>query len=164
MQHLAERGALGKAIGNNTVSGAVRLTRLFRPGRISANPAARHRHGLGVAMISVRERHPRAPSPALDEIVDRMRRTRAANLPFPVPLLAIYSREKDPMVPARHGQALAELAPSAHVVWLDHASRFAHVDRPEAVTTELIDFLTAPGGQWASPQDRHSPVELTDWM
>lgn len=72
-----------------------------------------------------------------------------------VPLLAIYSREKHPMVPATHGQALAELAPSAHMVWLNHASHFAHVDRPEAVTTELIDFLTAP---------RHSPVELTDWM
>jgi pimeloyl-ACP methyl ester carboxylesterase len=108
-------------------------------------------------MISMRERHPRARSPALDEIVDRMRRTRAANLPFPVPLLAIYSREKDPMVPARHGQALAELAPSAHVVWLDHASHFAHVDRPEAVTTELIDFPPQMGNE------RHRRIGIRRW-
>ncbi|MGI5200361.1 alpha/beta fold hydrolase [Spirillospora sp. CA-108201] len=81
---------------------------------------------------------------ALADTVQRLRRRRAAGLGFPVPLLAVYSKENDPMVPPRMGRALAELVPSARVVWLERASHFVHVDQPEAVSSLLLDFLTTP--------------------
>lgn len=102
------------------------------------------RDGAGVF---VRYLHDGLDPASLADTVKRLRLRREANLPFPMPLLAIYTREKDPMVPPRMGQALAELVPSAHMAWLDRASHFTHVDQPEAVTAQLIEFLTAPNGQ-----------------
>ena len=58
---------------------------------------------------------------------------------FPVPLRLVYAR-RDPMVPPRFGQILAERTGSS-LVWLDEASHFAHVDAVERFLPPVLDFL-----------------------
>jgi pimeloyl-ACP methyl ester carboxylesterase len=60
---------------------------------------------------------------------------------FPVPLLHIYAR-RDPMVPPRFGQILAERTGSS-IVWLEQASHFAHVDAVERFLPPVLAFLGA---------------------
>jgi pimeloyl-ACP methyl ester carboxylesterase len=60
--------------------------------------------------------------------------------PFPVPLLLLFAR-RDPMVPPGVGRRLAALVPAARLEWLDEASHFAHVDRPELVAEHVLRFL-----------------------
>jgi pimeloyl-ACP methyl ester carboxylesterase len=59
---------------------------------------------------------------------------------FPVPLLLVYA-ERDPMVPPRIGQKLAELVPDARLVWLERASHFAHVDAVDRFLPPVLEFL-----------------------
>jgi pimeloyl-ACP methyl ester carboxylesterase len=64
----------------------------------------------------------------------------AEGLSFPIPLLLIYARQ-DPMVPPSVGDALHRLIPSATMVRLNDTSHFAHVDSPDRLVPEIIDFL-----------------------
>ena len=64
---------------------------------------------------------------------------------FPVPLQLLYAR-RDPMVPPSVGPRLHALVPGASFVWLEEASHFAHVDRPDAVLDAITPFLEAPEG------------------
>jgi len=68
-------------------------------------------------------------------------RTLEATRPFPVPLLLLYTREDDPMVPPEVGRRLAQTIPDAKMVWLDRASHFPHVDAPAATLAAIGDFL-----------------------
>jgi pimeloyl-ACP methyl ester carboxylesterase len=61
--------------------------------------------------------------------------------PFPVPLLLVYA-EKDPMVPPRFGELLAERIPDARLVRIADASHFAHVDAVERFLPVVQDFLS----------------------
>lgn len=63
-----------------------------------------------------------------------------ARTPFPVPLLLVYARE-DPMVRPGNGARLAKLIDDATLVWLDESSHFPHVDSPERLVKELLEFL-----------------------
>jgi pimeloyl-ACP methyl ester carboxylesterase len=56
-----------------------------------------------------------------------------------VPLLHLYAK-RDPMVPPRFGEILAERT-GAPIVWLDEASHFAHVDAVERFLPPVLDFL-----------------------
>lgn len=60
---------------------------------------------------------------------------------FPIPLQLIYAT-RDPMVPPQMGTKLAKLVPSAEMVWLERCSHFAHVDRPETIARQIVEFLT----------------------
>jgi pimeloyl-ACP methyl ester carboxylesterase len=71
-----------------------------------------------------------------------LRRRRDRGERFPVPLLLLYS-ERDPMVPAKIGDAMAAAVPDARLVRLPEASHFAHVDAAERVAPILLDFLAA---------------------
>ncbi len=62
---------------------------------------------------------------------------------FPMPLQLIYARN-DPMVPGWVGRALAERLPAAELVYLEHASHFAHVDNPDLFLPPVRRFLGAP--------------------
>jgi len=64
---------------------------------------------------------------------------RARGEAFPVPLLHLYAK-RDPMVPPRFGEILAERT-GAPIVWLDEASHFAHVDAVERFLPPVLDFL-----------------------
>ncbi|CAN5688742.1 alpha/beta fold hydrolase [soil metagenome] len=68
-------------------------------------------------------------------------RTLERTRPFPVPLLLLYSRENDPMVPPSVGEKLAAILPDAKMVWLDRASHFPHVDAAERTLAILREFL-----------------------
>jgi pimeloyl-ACP methyl ester carboxylesterase len=68
-------------------------------------------------------------------------RTLATTRPFPVPLMLLYTKEADPMVPPEVGRRLAALLPEARMVWLERASHFPHVDAPAATLAALEDFL-----------------------
>lgn len=68
-------------------------------------------------------------------------RTLATVRPFPVPLMLLYTKEKDPMVPPEIGEKLAALLPEAKMVWLERASHFPHVDAPRATLDALGEFL-----------------------
>lgn len=65
---------------------------------------------------------------------------RARGEPFPVPLLLVYA-ERDPMVPPRFGDLLAERIPDARLVRLADASHFAHVDAVEHFVPPVLSFL-----------------------
>ncbi len=67
--------------------------------------------------------------------------TLATTRPFPVPLMLLYTREKDPMVPPSVGERLEKLVPDAKMTWLNGASHFPHVDAPEATLAALREFL-----------------------
>ena len=66
---------------------------------------------------------------------------RARGQAFPVPLLHVYAR-RDPMVPPRFGDVLAERT-GAPLVWLEQASHFAHVDAVERFLPPVLEFLAA---------------------
>ncbi|HTJ41218.1 MAG TPA: alpha/beta hydrolase [Kofleriaceae bacterium] len=59
--------------------------------------------------------------------------------PFPIPLLLLYA-ERDPMVPARFGDVMAERT-GARLVRLREASHFAHVDNPRVFLDAALPFL-----------------------
>jgi pimeloyl-ACP methyl ester carboxylesterase len=65
---------------------------------------------------------------------------RASKHPFPTPLLLLYA-ERDPMVPAHIGDALAKLVPDARFERLREASHFAHVDAVERFLPPVLAFL-----------------------
>ena len=48
------------------------------------------------------------------------------------------------MVPPRIGAQLAQLIPSAELVWLEDSSHFAHVDSPERFLDVVLPFLSSP--------------------
>ncbi|WKG10557.1 alpha/beta hydrolase [Nocardia sp. PE-7] len=60
---------------------------------------------------------------------------------FPVPLLAVYGTEPDPIVSPRVADTLAARLPSARMVRVDRTSHFVQVDRPDAVIDTLVEFL-----------------------
>ncbi|MGW6123620.1 alpha/beta fold hydrolase [Nocardia sp. NPDC055165] len=60
---------------------------------------------------------------------------------FPVPLLAVYGTEPDPIVSPRVADTLATHLPSARMVRVDRTSHFVQVDRPDAVVDTLVEFL-----------------------
>jgi pimeloyl-ACP methyl ester carboxylesterase len=64
---------------------------------------------------------------------------RARSEPFPVPLLHVYAR-RDPMVPPRFGELLAEQT-GAKLVWVDEASHFMHVDAIDRFLSAVDEFL-----------------------
>ncbi len=66
------------------------------------------------------------------------RRDRAES--FPVPLQLLYARQ-DPMVPPSVGERLAQLVPSAEMVWVEDTSHFMHVDTPQAFLDAALPFL-----------------------
>ncbi len=72
-------------------------------------------------------------------------RTLETTRPFPVPLLLLYSRENDPMVPPDVGRRLAQAIPDAKMVWLERASHFPHVDSPAATLAAIGEFLGLSG-------------------
>ncbi len=71
-----------------------------------------------------------------------LRQRKAAGTPFPVPLLLLYA-ERDPLVPPRFGEVLADLIPDARLAWMKQASHFAHVDAPERFLPPALEFLSA---------------------
>lgn len=78
----------------------------------------------------------------LGDFVRALEARRAAQQPFPIPLLLLYARQ-DPMVPPSMGTRLSALVPSAPLVWLDDTSHFAHVDTPEKVLAAVVPFFSA---------------------
>ncbi|MFD3429395.1 alpha/beta fold hydrolase [Nocardia fluminea] len=62
---------------------------------------------------------------------------------FPVPLLAVYGTEPDPIVSPRVADTLAARLPSAQLVRIDRTSHFVQVDRPGAVIDTIAEFLNA---------------------
>lgn len=66
---------------------------------------------------------------------------RAQGDAFPIPLLHLYAR-RDPMVPPRFGEVLAERT-GAPLRWLDDASHFMHVDATERFLPPVLEFLAA---------------------
>ena len=67
-------------------------------------------------------------------IVARLRKA-----PPDLPILLLWARE-DPMVPPAFGHAYHRDLPGSKIVWFDDASHFMHVDVPEKVVRELVDF------------------------
>lgn len=63
-----------------------------------------------------------------------------AGTAFPVPLLLLYAR-KDPMVRPENGARLIKLIDDAKLVWLEESSHFPHVDSPERLLKEVLEFL-----------------------
>lgn len=57
-----------------------------------------------------------------------------------VPLGLVYAT-RDPVVPPSIGERLAALVPDARLVWLEHASHFAHVDAPAAFVAAALPML-----------------------
>jgi pimeloyl-ACP methyl ester carboxylesterase len=80
-----------------------------------------------------------APRP-MGALLGALERRKSDGQPFPVPLLLIYAR-RDPMVSPRVGVRLAELIPSAELVWLEDSSHFAQVDSPEELLELALPFL-----------------------
>lgn len=80
-----------------------------------------------------------APS-AMAAFVRELEARRAAGRGFPIPLLLVYAR-RDPMVPPRVGERLAELLPDSKIVWLEQSSHFSHVDTPERIVELARDFF-----------------------
>lgn len=80
-----------------------------------------------------------APGP-MRALARSLEQRRDAGCDFPVPLLLVYARQ-DPMVPARHGERMAERVPDAGYRWLDHASHFAHIDAVDAYLDAVRPFL-----------------------
>lgn len=70
-----------------------------------------------------------------------------AGCELPVPLQFVYAR-RDPMVPARDGRRVAAALHDAPIVWLDHASHFAHIDAVDAYLAAVLPFLQ--GGRRAA--------------
>lgn len=68
-----------------------------------------------------------------------LRERKAEGLPFPVPLLHLYAR-RDPMVPPRFGEILADLT-SSPIVWIDEGSHFMHVDAVDRFLPPVLEFL-----------------------
>jgi pimeloyl-ACP methyl ester carboxylesterase len=68
---------------------------------------------------------------------------KAKGEPFPIPLLHLYAR-RDPMVPSRFGEVLAERT-GAPLQWVDEASHFMHVDATERFLPPVLAFLAAEG-------------------
>jgi 3-oxoadipate enol-lactonase len=56
------------------------------------------------------------------------------------PTLVIAGAE-DPATPPEHGELIASLVPGARLEVLEHAAHLANVERPEAFTRLLLDFL-----------------------
>jgi pimeloyl-ACP methyl ester carboxylesterase len=69
------------------------------------------------------------------ELLARKQRGQA----FRVPLLHLYAR-RDPMVPPRFGEILAERT-GAPLVWIDEGSHFMHVDAVERFLPPALRFL-----------------------
>lgn len=59
---------------------------------------------------------------------------------FPVSLLLLYAR-RDPMVRLENGARLAKLIDDAKLVWLEESSHFPHVDSPERLVQEVLEFI-----------------------
>ena len=78
-----------------------------------------------------------------------LRARRARGEAFPIPLLLVYA-ERDPMVPARFGDVMAERT-GAPLVRLAEASHFAHVDDPGAFVDAAMEFLAADPAAAAPP-------------
>jgi pimeloyl-ACP methyl ester carboxylesterase len=101
-------------------------------------------YGAPLATTQGRRAFARYLSDALDPADMKAFVADLARGPFPVPLMLLFVR-RDPMVPPSVGRRLAEIVPSAELVWLDDASHFAHVDAPEAVVATVLPFLSRPG-------------------
>jgi pimeloyl-ACP methyl ester carboxylesterase len=69
------------------------------------------------------------------------RRLREA--PPSLPIRLVYAR-RDPMVPPTVGSALAARLPGAELLWLEHASHFAHIDATDRFLEAVLPFLTSP--------------------
>ncbi len=82
---------------------------------------------------------PRGFQELLSELEARSRR----ELPFPVPLLLVYS-DRDPIVEPAHGDVLRRAVPSADFMRLPGVSHFPQVDAPELLLEALSAFLSAP--------------------
>lgn len=89
----------------------------------------------------------------LDAFAAELRERRAAERPFPVPLLLIYARQ-DKMVPPRIGEELSALIPSAEIRWLERSSHFAQVDTPEAIVNSATGFINAGGAAPSALQEQ----------
>ncbi|KAF0848491.1 alpha/beta fold hydrolase [Nocardia caishijiensis] len=76
---------------------------------------------------------------------------------FPVPLLAVYGTEPDPIVPPQVAVTFARHLPTARMVRIDRASHFVHVDRPDTVADTIIEFLCAEQGSADNPC--HRPLQ-----
>jgi pimeloyl-ACP methyl ester carboxylesterase len=83
-----------------------------------------------------------APGP-MREFQRTLVERRALGEAFPVPLMHLYAR-RDPMVPPRFGEVMAERT-GAKLVWLDEGSHFAHVDAIERFLPPVLAFLGAEG-------------------
>jgi pimeloyl-ACP methyl ester carboxylesterase len=70
-----------------------------------------------------------------------LRDRKQRGLSFPIPLLHLYA-ERDPMVPPRFGDVMAERT-GAPLVRLREASHFAHVDNPRVFLDAALPFLRA---------------------
>ncbi|MBX3183905.1 MAG: alpha/beta hydrolase [Polyangiaceae bacterium] len=79
---------------------------------------------------------PRGFQELLSELEARSRR----GLPFPVPLLLVYS-DRDPIVEPAHGDALRRVVPEADFVRIPGVSHFPQVDAPEVLLEALSAFL-----------------------
>ena len=58
---------------------------------------------------------------------------------FP-PILLQYAT-RDPLVPPVYGNRYKNLLPTARLDWIEDASHFAHVDRPETIALSILSFL-----------------------
>ncbi|MEO6420054.1 MAG: alpha/beta hydrolase [Polyangiaceae bacterium] len=77
---------------------------------------------------------------SFSKIAHTLEERHRAGTKFPVPLLLIYAR-KDPMVRPENGARLAKLIDDAKFVWLEESSHFPHVDSPERLLEEVLEFL-----------------------
>jgi pimeloyl-ACP methyl ester carboxylesterase len=57
-----------------------------------------------------------------------------------MPSLLVWG-ERDPIIPARHGEAAHELMPGSRLELLEHAGHFPQLDDPHRLAGILIDFM-----------------------
>ncbi len=76
----------------------------------------------------------------LQAFIDQLVALKESGRAFPVPLTLLYARQ-DPMVPPSVGTRLADLVPTAKMIWIENTSHFAHVDTPEAVSQLVLAAL-----------------------
>lgn len=75
-----------------------------------------------------------------DELLSELEARTRRELPFPVPLLLVYS-DRDPVVEPAHGDALLQAVPGAEFVRIPGVSHFPQVDAPEVLLQALGAFF-----------------------
>ena len=126
-----ERAATVRAQGMEAVADA-QLERWFTPG-IAPELAQRTRHVLLATP-------PEGYAGCCEAITEHDLRAELGSIRAPT---LVISAEDDPATPPQHGLAIAEAIEGARFVLIEGGRHLVNVERPEAVTRELLEHLLA---------------------